>query len=211
MAAIPFLLAMPILWLLPPGIQAQPGPIGYPDAAAPTHWTNSPSLEHAVNFTDGSAVRAILLFNLYDVYQGPSFAAGFYCMPPCDSFLFAVYIVNADSGGGIVLPVVGMAQVIWAANRGRPVRENSTLSLTADGGLVLRDADGSLVWSAESSSGKAVAGLTITRSGNLVLRDDKNLSVWQSFDAGQRDDADAQHVEHQLSTFLPMISCTSPS
>ncbi|CAL4958849.1 unnamed protein product [Urochloa decumbens] len=186
----PFLLAMAIpplpqllLLLLPlmPAMQAQPGPLGYPTATVPSSWTNSPSLQHGVNFTDGSAVRALLLSNLYEAYQGPSFAAGFYCAPPCDAFLFAVYIVNADSGGGIVMPRIGMPQVVWAANRGRPVGEGATLSLTAAAGLVLRDADGSLVWSADTS-GEAVAGLQIARSGNLVLLDDKNVSVWQSFD-----------------------------
>jgi predicted Ser/Thr protein kinase len=179
-AATPFLFAMPIVWLLLPVIQADS--IGYPDAAAPARWTNSPSLQHTVNFTDGTAVRAIVLNNLYDGRNdGSSFAAGFYCMAPCDSFLFAVYIVHANSGGGITSPAVGMAQVIWAANRDRPVRENATLSLNADGGLVLQDFDGSLVWSA-NSSGKAVAGLEVTRSGNLVLLDDNNVTVWQSFD-----------------------------
>lgn len=64
MAAIPFLLAVPIIWLLLPAIQAQPGFFGYPDAVVPTRWTNSQCMQHAVNFTDGSAVRAILLVNL---------------------------------------------------------------------------------------------------------------------------------------------------
>ncbi|KAL6838674.1 hypothetical protein ACP4OV_031388 [Aristida adscensionis] len=145
MAALPFFLqaTLPIPWLLllTPSTQAQPGYLGYPAAAAPTRWTNSPSLEHTVKFIDGSAVRG---------------------------------------GGNIVLPMVGMAQVVWAANRDRPVRENSTLSLTT-AGLALRDGDGSLVWSA-GISGKAVAGLAITKSGNLVLLDDRNASVWQSFD-----------------------------
>ncbi|TVU22781.1 hypothetical protein EJB05_32499, partial [Eragrostis curvula] len=181
MAALPFLLAMFIAWLgvvlLLPAIQAQPEATGYPDATAPARWTNSPTLEHAVDLTDGSAVRVLLLNNLYDVYQGPSFAAGFYCAPPCDAFLFAIYIVNANSYGVVQ---DSMAQVIWAANRGRPVRENATLSLTVANGLVLHDADGSLVWSA-GSSGMAVAGLTITRAGNLVLLDGNNVSVWESF------------------------------
>lgn len=179
--AIPRLLVLLLLPLMA-AMQAQPGPLGYPAATVPSSWAHSPSLEHAVNFTDGSGVRALLLSNLYEVYQGPSFAAGFYCAPPCDAFFFAVYIVNANSGGGVVQPRIGMAQVIWAANRGRPVGEGATLSLTAAAGLVLRDADGSLVWSAAGSSGEAVAGLTITRSGNLVLLDADNASVWQSFD-----------------------------
>lgn len=33
-------------------------------------------------------------------------------------------------------------QVIWLANRAGPVRENTTLELTRNGNLILRDANG---------------------------------------------------------------------
>jgi hypothetical protein len=111
---------------------------------------------------------------------GPSFAAGFYCAAPCDAFIFAVFIVNTDSGAGMTMPTTGIPQVVWSANRARPVRENATLELTYDGNLVLRDADGSLVWSS-GSSGRSVGGMEITEIGNLVLSDPNNATVWQSF------------------------------
>ncbi|XP_037471140.1 putative receptor protein kinase ZmPK1 [Triticum dicoccoides] len=71
--------------------------------------------------------------------------------------------------------------VVWSANRDRPLQCGSTLNFTADGDLVLRDSDGSLVWSS-NTSGQSVIEMNITESGNLVLFNQKNLPVWQSFD-----------------------------
>ncbi|XP_008791435.2 G-type lectin S-receptor-like serine/threonine-protein kinase SD2-5, partial [Phoenix dactylifera] len=104
-----------------------------------------------------------------------------FCNAACDAFLFAVFIVYTNSGADITNPVVGSPQVVWSANRDRPVRENATLHFTEDGDLVLRDADGSLVWST-NTSGRSVVGMNITASGNLLLFDRKNASIWQSFD-----------------------------
>jgi hypothetical protein len=74
-----------------------------------------------------------------------------------------------------------MARVIWSANRASPLGENATLELTGDGDLVLREIDGRLVWSS-NTSGQSVAGMQITEHGNLVLFDQRNATVWQSFD-----------------------------
>ncbi|XP_006652160.1 G-type lectin S-receptor-like serine/threonine-protein kinase SD2-5 [Oryza brachyantha] len=153
----------------------------YPTANLSTRWVNNAAtLQHSVSYSDGSAVRAIVLRSP-ETFYGPSFAAGFFCAPPCRVFLFAVFIVQTNSGAGITLTENGMAQVVWAANRDLPVRENATLELTFNGNLVLRDADGTLVWSS-SSSGQSVAGMEINDLGNLVLFDQRNATVWQSFD-----------------------------
>ncbi|KAM0870547.1 hypothetical protein ACQ4PT_039944 [Festuca glaucescens] len=106
-------------------------------------------------------------------------AAGFYCVSslfPCDKFLFGVSI------GNFVDTMVGIydRQILWSANGARPVMENATLEFTTGGNLVLRDADGTHVWSS-NSSGRAVDGMKITEIGNLVLFDHKNITVWQSF------------------------------
>ncbi|XP_072961164.1 G-type lectin S-receptor-like serine/threonine-protein kinase SD2-5 [Typha angustifolia] len=114
-------------------------------------------------------------------FSGPSFAAGFFCNAACDAFLFSIFIVFVNSGGGITNVGVGAAQVVWSANRDHPVREKASLQFTEDGDLVLRDSDGTLVWST-NTSGKSVVAMSITESGNLVLFDSKNTSVWQSFD-----------------------------
>ncbi|XP_052151470.1 G-type lectin S-receptor-like serine/threonine-protein kinase SD2-5 [Oryza glaberrima] len=153
----------------------------YSTANLSTRWVNNAAaLQHSVGYSDGSAVRAIVLRSPKTFY-GPSYAAGFFCSPPCDAFLFAVYIVYTNSGAGITMTTTGIPQVVWSANRARPVRENATLELTYNGNLVLSDADGSLVWSS-GSSGRSVAGMEITDTGNLVLFDQRNVTVWQSFD-----------------------------
>ncbi|CAA7394048.1 unnamed protein product [Spirodela intermedia] len=70
---------------------------------------------------------------------------------------------------------------VWEANRSRPVRENATVSLGADGNLVLADADGAVVWSTGTAN-KGVVGIQILHSGNMVLYDKKGRYLWQSFD-----------------------------
>lgn len=95
------------------------------------------------------------------------FAAGFYNYPLVNTYIFGVYTVT-DAGE-------------WSANRDQLIRQNSTLSFTAEGDLVLQHPDGSLVWST-NTSGQSVAGMTLTESGNLVLYNHNNLPVWQSFD-----------------------------
>ncbi|KAF6172269.1 hypothetical protein GIB67_024891 [Kingdonia uniflora] len=151
----------------------------YPIANVSTTWTNSLALEHSVNFTDGSSVRAILLRGATGFY-GPSFACGFYCNGNCSSFHFAVFIVYTNSGSRITNPNLGFPQLVWSANPNKPVKENSTLDLTK-GGLALRDADGVLVWST-NITGSNIVGLNMTETGNLVLYDSKNYTLWQSFD-----------------------------
>ncbi|KAK8448559.1 hypothetical protein SEVIR_7G051000v4 [Setaria viridis] len=159
-------------------------PFDYPTANLSTLWTNNnTSLEHSVTYNDGSVVRAIVLRSPKTFY-GPSFAAGFFCATaPCDSgtFLFAVFILYTNSGGKITMPTNGLPQVVWSANRLHPVKQNATVELTGDGNLILRDADGSLVWSS-GTAGRSIAGMAITELGNLVLSDRKNATVWQSFD-----------------------------
>jgi hypothetical protein len=155
--------------------------LDYPTANLSTLWTNNNvSLPHSVTYSDGSAARAIVLRSPQALF-GPSFAAGFFCTSPCNAFLFAVFIVYTNSGAQMTNPTNGIPQVVWSANRARPVRENATLELSSDGNLVLRDADGSLVWSS-NSSGRSVTGMAITEMGNLVLSGPQNATVWQSFE-----------------------------
>ncbi|KZV43150.1 hypothetical protein F511_07965 [Dorcoceras hygrometricum] len=152
-------------------------PYDYPTANLSTRWINSVSADHSVNFTDLSTVRAILLRGTF----GPRYACGFYCNGNCDTYLFAIFIVQTNSGGGITSPSIGFPQVVWSANRNSPVPINSTLELTAEGDLQLRDAGGLLVWST-NTAGMSVAGMNMTELGNLVLFNARNMVVWQSFD-----------------------------
>lgn len=70
---------------------------------------------------------------------------------------------------------------VWEANRHRPVRENSVLSLGSDGNLALSDADGRVAWQT-NTAGKGVSGIQLLPDGNLVLHDTHGRFVWQSFD-----------------------------
>ncbi|KAL8506340.1 hypothetical protein ACS0TY_017277 [Phlomoides rotata] len=153
-------------------------PFDYPTASLSTKWTNSITANHSVSFWDNSTVRAILLRG---TAGRPRYAAGFYCNGNCETYVFAIFIVQANSGGVIVMPADGFPQVVWSANRNNPVRINATLELTGAGDLILRDADSSLAWST-NTAGKSVVGLNLTETGNLVLFDAKNSVVWQSFD-----------------------------
>ncbi|KAJ9147148.1 hypothetical protein P3X46_029340 [Hevea brasiliensis] len=148
----------------------------YPTASLSTSWTNSPSLDGSVHFSDGSMVIPILV----RARLGPSFACGFFCNGTCDSYLFAIFIVQ--TGGAYITSMsIVFPQVVWSANRNNPVRINSTLQLTSDGDFILKDSDGFIAWST-NTAGKSVAGLNLTDMGNLVLFDHNNATVWQSFD-----------------------------
>ncbi|OWM78749.1 hypothetical protein CDL15_Pgr002920 [Punica granatum] len=163
-------------------------PFDYPTASLSTTWKNSATANHSVGFDDGSTVRAVLLRGTF----GPKYACGFYCNGACDTYLFSIFIVRTNSVSFIVVP--GLPQVVWSANRDFPVKINSTLELTSRGDLVLKDADGTIAWSTNTSGGKeidelifaltdkSVAGLNLTEAGNLVLFDENNATIWQSFD-----------------------------
>ncbi|OVA15166.1 Bulb-type lectin domain [Macleaya cordata] len=69
---------------------------------------------------------------------------------------------------------------VWAANRGNPVHENSTLTFGTDGNLVLAEADGRVVWQTGTAN-KGVVDLKLLPNGNLVLVDKSGGFVWQSF------------------------------
>ncbi|KAK9059923.1 hypothetical protein SSX86_020627 [Deinandra increscens subsp. villosa] len=149
----------------------------------PTTWSNTESLPNYFNFTDGSFVQVILLRESL----GPQFACGFFCNGTCISYLFVVFIIHTtyrvplSEGGFVQVPTRFPPQVVWSANRDRPVSSGAILNLTITGELVLQDVDGSTVWTT-NTTGKSVVGLNLTDDGNLVLFDINNSTVWQSFD-----------------------------
>ncbi|KAM7474013.1 hypothetical protein LguiB_021256 [Lonicera macranthoides] len=71
--------------------------------------------------------------------------------------------------------------VLWCANRDNPVRENATLHFTSNGGLELKDADGTLIWPTNTSA-LPVIRLNISDGANLMLLGSKDNVIWQSFD-----------------------------
>ncbi|KAI9197972.1 hypothetical protein LWI28_007765 [Acer negundo] len=117
------------------------------------------------------------------------FAFGFVYNHSIGSNFLGVALVRKQpfyTGGQSYWSVV---EVYWLANRNKPVQENATLELHTNGDLILRDADGTLVWSTNTSH-KSIAGLQMLNTGNLVLFDDNNKTIWQSFD-------------HPMDTLLP--------
>ncbi|KAH7839064.1 hypothetical protein Vadar_034455 [Vaccinium darrowii] len=139
-----------------------------------TSWTNIPSWSHYIYSPN-------FFFNPILSIDG-RFACGFYCDTEHTRItcLFAVVI----HGGGMSFinsTIVYKPQVVWSANRNHPVKLNATLQLTRDGDLVLVDADGTFVWST-NTSGKSVSSLNLREDGNLILFDRSNATIWQSFD-----------------------------
>ncbi|XBI59305.1 hypothetical protein VPH35_040401 [Triticum aestivum] len=74
------------------------------------------------------------------------------------------------------------ATVAWAANRDAPVNgRGSRAELRHDGSLVLRDFDGRVAWSTNTSDAGADRA-ELLDSGNLVVSDASGRALWQSFD-----------------------------
>ncbi|KAL8506027.1 hypothetical protein ACS0TY_017037 [Phlomoides rotata] len=145
-----------------------------------TLWINNDNME---TFWFGSEsdrpFRNILNDN---AWFDPGYACGFYCSgtsSSCASYLFV--ILRFDFQTTFQSNTLSIATVVWSANRNNPVGINSTLELTGEGDLVLRDGDGTLAWSTNTAR-RSVARLSMTEMGNLVLLDANNSVVWQSFD-----------------------------
>ena len=163
-----FLFAFLIISSFPSTFADLSDSVSYPNFAnLNASWTNTHG--EWVNSSDWAFVKPILL-SLRET-SGPGFLCGFHCHYESYLCLFAILIFQD----------VYSPQLVWSANRNRPVRFNATLRLTEDGNLILADADGTFVWST-NTAGKSVSGLNLTETGNLVLLDRNNEMVWQSFD-----------------------------
>ncbi|KAM7469708.1 hypothetical protein LguiA_007891 [Lonicera macranthoides] len=108
-----------------------------------------------------------------------------------DTFVFGFFknrSANAIKDGFfLVIALVPLDQLnepfifLWCANRDNPVRENATLHFTTNSGLELKDVDGTLVWSTNTSA-LPVTRLNISDGANLMLLNSEDNVVWQSFD-----------------------------
>ncbi|KAK4794549.1 hypothetical protein SAY86_012543 [Trapa natans] len=96
----------------------------------------------------------------------------FYNTTP-DAFTLAVRMGPVRSGT--------LFRWVWEANRGNPVGEDATLTLGADGNLVLADSGGHTAWQTNTAN-KGVVGFKLLPNGNMVLYDSNGNFVWQSFD-----------------------------
>ena len=141
--------------------------------------SNTANLSSSWSINIGYGFQIILV---RESKNGTAFWCGFYCQSENNACVFSVVVsgiepyYDAYMNGAIEHP-----QVVWTANGSNPVRSNATLELTEEGDLILADADGTPVWST-NTSGKSVAGLNLTETGNLVLFDTNKAPIWQSFD-----------------------------
>ncbi|KAI9199127.1 hypothetical protein LWI28_027972 [Acer negundo] len=73
--------------------------------------------------------------------------------------------------------------VIWVANRNKPLNGASgVVTISDDGRLVVLNEQREILWSSNVSNSVANASAQLLDSGNLVLYDNNNGSVWESFD-----------------------------
>ncbi|XP_038981787.1 receptor-like serine/threonine-protein kinase SD1-8 [Phoenix dactylifera] len=89
---------------------------------------------------------------------------------------------------GIWYRKVSVQTVVWVANRQHPISEpKGSLSITANGTLVVTDQNSTAVWSA-GSSGLASPVAQLLDSGNFIVKEangdsnDPGSFAWQSFD-----------------------------
>ncbi|KAH6761494.1 hypothetical protein C2S52_018927 [Perilla frutescens var. hirtella] len=72
--------------------------------------------------------------------------------------------------------------VVWVANRQNPINgSKGVLTLEKDGNLVLSSAQGTIIWSSNSSMAASSPALQLLDTGNLVVVE-KSENIWQSFD-----------------------------
>ncbi|KAK3407129.1 hypothetical protein EUGRSUZ_K03237 [Eucalyptus grandis] len=147
-----------------------------PTATLSTQWTINATANVYTQYRDGSVVQEIL--SRYKGFTASYYSCGFYCKGNCTSYLFAVLIITV---GDLYQGVGPSPRVVWSANRNNPIKIGATLELMPEGNLVLKDVDGNVAWSTNTSA-KSVVGLNLTDLGNLVLFDKDNATVWQSFD-----------------------------
>ncbi|KAL5989766.1 hypothetical protein ACLOJK_010660 [Asimina triloba] len=139
-------------------------------------WANNDSITDTVSYEDGSSARLIFLTEGDDSISLPPFGCGF-IRPPAPggdaTWFLGVLILQG--------PNTSVAnRHVWLANRDRLIGENATLVMTAQGGLVLRDADGTEAWSSRTT-GMSLLGIKLGDTGNLLLYND-SYTVWESFD-----------------------------
>ncbi|KAK3424486.1 hypothetical protein EUGRSUZ_F01235, partial [Eucalyptus grandis] len=111
-------------------------------------------------------------YRTFGIFSSP-FQLCFYNTTP-NAFTLALRMATAQSNS--------LLRWVWEANRGKPVRENATFALGADGNLVLANADGQVAWQSRTTN-KGVVGFKLLPNGNMVLYDSKGNFVWQSFDS----------------------------
>ncbi|KAB5565161.1 hypothetical protein DKX38_005215 [Salix brachista] len=72
--------------------------------------------------------------------------------------------------------------IVWSADRNKLVQRGSTVQLTADGQLVLKDQSGTRIWTSLYLGGRGAAYGAMLDTGNFMLAGQAGANLWQSFD-----------------------------
>ncbi|MBA0873876.1 hypothetical protein Goshw_008579, partial [Gossypium schwendimanii] len=139
----------------------------------PNSWRITPSSDFSFPETDIS-VMPVLVNGI--------FVCGFHCSYHGNTCQFAISIFNTSFNDDYRFPQSSFPpQVVWSANRDKPVDVQALLELTFEGKFMLKDANDTSVWS-QGTVGKLVSRLNLTAEGNLMLLNKADHIVWQSFD-----------------------------
>ncbi|PON95847.1 S-receptor-like serine/threonine-protein kinase [Trema orientale] len=145
-----------------------------------TVWTNDiESLPETVHFTDVTMARFILLqeIKLHGDHSGFAFGLCFYCTSSTEESCYLT-VMFVDILDGVILK--GHHQVVWTANRDRPVGAKAVLKFSHKRNLEIYDAQNNWTWSSKTA-GALVSSMRIKENGNLVLLNVSGGRVWQSF------------------------------
>nr|GMC97718.1 G-type lectin S-receptor-like serine/threonine-protein kinase SD2-5 [Ipomoea batatas] len=133
---------------------------------------------------DWVPLSLVLLFRQSSIYNDAMFACGLICDDLGTTCLFGVLLFRHDRQQDTDIPnelTLDYQSLVWSANRNHPVTVNASVELRRDGGLLLMDSNGTVVWSTHTNGNPAL-GLNLTENGNLVIFGQSNETIWQSFD-----------------------------
>ncbi|KAJ3670616.1 hypothetical protein LUZ60_008042 [Juncus effusus] len=128
----------------------------------------SPSLS---TLNKGSSLRVEHHDQPFLTSQDQTFSCGFYSIGT-NTFVFSIWFSKSIN-----------KTIVWTAIRDSPVNGyGSEIFFQRDGNFVLKDINGSAVWSTSTASSD-VSSLSLLNTGNLVINDTKGNIKWQSFDS----------------------------
>ncbi|KAL5721218.1 hypothetical protein ACHQM5_013805 [Ranunculus cassubicifolius] len=116
--------------------------------------------------------------NDFGVFTSTGFGCGFLCnLEDAFSCYWVIAIVQVSNRSILGTP----PQIVWSANQAKPVGENGSVTISANGDMILADGDGNALWSS-NTSGTPITKMSLMKNGNLVLFSIANSIVWQSFE-----------------------------